>query len=60
MKIFSMSQADFLYKQGCHVVGFGYGREGKAYVLFDSNDLFKVKMKEWQEIKRKLRESKQK
>ena len=46
MKIFSMPQADFLYKQGCHVVGFGYGREGKAYVLFDSNDLFKAKMKE--------------
>ena len=58
MKIFSMPQADFLYKQGCQVVGLCNGREGKAYVLFDSNDLFKVTMKEWQEIKRKLRESK--
>ena len=51
-----MPQADFLYKNGCHVVGFGYGREGKSYVLFDANDLFKEKMKEWQNIKRKLRE----
>lgn len=58
MKIFSMPQADFLYKQGCHVVGFGYGRESKAYVLFDSNELFKTKMLEWQEMKRKLRENK--
>lgn len=58
MKIFSMPQADFLYKQGCKVVGFGYGRESQAYVLFDSNELFKIKMKEWQEMKRKLRENK--
>lgn len=58
MKIFSMPQADFLYKQGCKVVGFGYGRERTAYVLFDSNELFKVKMKEWQELKRQLREGK--
>ena len=35
MKIFSMPQEAFLYKQDCYVVGFGYGREGKTYVLFD-------------------------
>lgn len=57
MKIFSMPQADFLYKQGCKIVGFGYGREGKSYVLFDANELFKLKMKEWQEMKNNIRKN---
>lgn len=58
MKIFSMPQADFLYKQGCKIVGFGYGRERTAYVLFDANELFREKMLEWQDMKRKLKENK--
>lgn len=59
MKIFDMFESDFLFKSGCTLIGMGYGkRDGKAYCLFESDDLFKEKLIEWGEIRRKIRENK--
>ena len=54
-----MIESDFLYKNGCKLIGMGYGkRDGKAYCLFEANDLFKEKLIEWTEIRRDIRNNK--
>ena len=59
MKIFDMFESDFLYKNGCKLIGMGYGkRDGKAYCLFEANDLFKEKLIEWTEIRRDIKNNK--
>lgn len=56
MKIFDMFESDWLYKEGCNLIGMGYGKtDGKAYCLFESNDLFKYKLKEWGHIRKCIR-----
>lgn len=52
-----MFESDWLYKEGCNLIGMGYGKtDGKAYCLFESNDLFKYKLKEWGYIRKCIRE----
>lgn len=56
MKIFDMFESDWLYKSGCTPVGFGYGKkDGKAYVLFNADEHFRVKLKEWVELRKQLK-----
>ncbi|MDY4127628.1 hypothetical protein [Peptostreptococcus porci] len=59
MKIFDMFESDWLYKQGCKLIGMGYGKkDGKAYCLFDADEFFKTKLKEWVEIRKQIRSKK--
>ena len=49
MRIFNFKQANFLFREGCEIINFGYAIEtGNPYVRFVANDLFHQKMKEWQ------------
>lgn len=49
LKIFNITQANFLYQNGCEVENLGYGhKDGKPYVKFKCNNLFNQQMLAWE------------
>lgn len=49
LKIFNITQANFLYQNGCEIENLGYGhKDGKPYVKFKCNNLFNQQMLTWE------------
>ena len=58
MKIFNIFQADWMYKRGANIVGFGLSKDKKVYVLFNSDDKFNEIMKEWCKVQKERKNKK--
>ena len=46
-KIFNMAQANLFIENGCRVVGVGFGRQNKVYLLFAVDETFESMMDKW-------------
>lgn len=46
--IFNVSQANLFIENGCRVVGVGFGRRNKVYLLFAVDEVFEAMMDKWE------------
>ena len=52
MKIFNMTQANYLIEQGCLVIGCALGNNCKVYIEFKEDFIFTKYLEIWNERKR--------